>query len=61
MQPDAALDAYVEAALTVNAIPVAPEWLAQIRFNLVIGLRHARAVDAFALPDEAEPAAIFSA
>ncbi len=53
------LDAYIAGAAAVLGIPLRPEWLASIRTNLEVSLRHADAVLAFDLPDEAEPAPVF--
>ena len=55
------LDALIEAGTALLGIPVDPAWHESIRFNLEVTLRHAAAVEAFQLPDEAEPAPVFRA
>ena len=55
------LDAYIAAAARALGIPLEPAWLPQVRTNLEVTLTHAARVEAFALPDEAEAAAVFRA
>jgi hypothetical protein len=45
----------------VLALPVEPQWLAAIKTNLEVNLRMAAFVAEFALPDETEPAPVFTA
>jgi Protein of unknown function (DUF4089) len=59
--PSDPLDDFVQAAARVLALPVEPQWLAAIKSNLDVNLRLAAFVAEFALPDEAEPAPIFTA
>jgi hypothetical protein len=59
--PDDPLDAYIDAAAKLLAIPLEPEWKPAVRFNLEATLKLAAEVDAFALPDDAEPAPVFGA
>ena len=59
--PSDPLDDFVQAAARVLALPVEPQWLAAIKTNLDVNLRLAAFVAEFALPDEAEPAPIFTA
>ena len=54
-----ALAAYVVAAAQALDLTVRPEWLDGVTTNLAITLRLARLVDAFPLPDEAEPVPVF--
>lgn len=61
MEDEASLEPYIDAALALAGIPVAPEWMRAIRFHLAVSLRHARRVEEFALPDEAEPAPVYAA
>jgi hypothetical protein len=42
------------------ALPVEEAWRASIRANLEVSLRLGRLVDEFALPDETEPAPVFT-
>jgi hypothetical protein len=51
----------MDAALALLGVAVAPEWRKLIRFQLAVSLAHARRVEAFVLPDEAEPAPVFHA
>ena len=55
------LDDYVDAVAKALALPVEDAWRPAIKANLEVSLRLARMVDSFALPDETEPAPIFSA
>ena len=43
------------------ALPVEEAWRPAVRANLEVSLRLARLVDEFALPDETEPAPVFTA
>ena len=43
------------------ALPVEEAWRPAVRANLEVSLRLARLVDEFALPDETEPASVFTA
>ena len=55
------LDSYIDAVATALALPVEEAWRPAIRANLEVSLRLARLVDEFPLPDETEPASIYSA
>ena len=55
------LDDYIYAVATALALPVEDAWRPAVRANLEVSLRLARLVDGFALPDEAEPASVYSA
>ncbi len=55
------LDNYIDAVATALALPVEEAWRPAVRANLEVSLRLARLVDEFALPDETEPASIYSA
>jgi hypothetical protein len=59
--PPDQLDDFVEAAARVLALPIEPQWLAAIKANLDVNLRLGTFVAEFALPDETEPAPIFTA
>jgi hypothetical protein len=54
------LDAFIEAAARMLALPIEPPWLAAIKANLEVNLRLAAFVAEFALPDETEPAPVFT-
>jgi hypothetical protein len=55
------LDDYIAASARVLALPVKAEWLAAVKANLDVTLKHAALVAEFELPDDAEPAPIFTA
>ena len=53
------LAAWIVAALAL--LPLEDAWRPAVRANLEVSLRLARLVDEFALPDETEPAPVFTA
>jgi hypothetical protein len=55
------LDDYIDAVAKALGLPVEDAWRPAIRANLEVSLKLARMVDEFALPDEAEPANVFTA
>jgi hypothetical protein len=55
------LDEYIDAAAKALALPIEDAWKGAIRANLEVSLRLARLVDEFEMPDEAEPASVFTA
>ena len=55
------LDDYIASAAKALGLTLADSWLRSVRANLEASLRFARLVDEFPLPDETEPASIFSA
>jgi len=55
------LDNYIDAVAAALALPVEEAWRPAVRANLEVSLRLAKLVDEFPLPDETEPASIFSA
>ncbi len=55
------LDDYIDAVARALALPVEDAWRPAIKANLEVSLRLARLVDEFALPDETEPASVFTA
>jgi 1-carboxybiuret hydrolase subunit AtzG-like protein len=55
------LDEYIDAVATALALPVEEGWRPAIKANLDVSLKLARLVDEFALPDETEPAIVYSA
>jgi hypothetical protein len=55
------LDNYIDAVSKALALPVEDAWRPAVRANLEVSLRLAKLVDEFPLPDETEPACIFSA
>jgi hypothetical protein len=55
------LDDFIDAAAKVLALPVEDAWKPAVRANLEVSLKLARLVDEFALPDETEPASVYTA
>lgn len=55
------LDNFIDAVSSALALPVEDAWRPAVRANLEVSLRLARLVDEFPLPDETEPASIYSA
>ena len=55
------LDDYIDAVSKALALPVEDAWKPAVKANLEVSLRLARLVDDFALPDETEPASVYSA
>ncbi len=55
------LNAFIDAAAAALALPVDEAWKPAIAANLRVTLEHAASVEAFSLPDDAEPAAVFKA
>jgi hypothetical protein len=55
------LDAFIAAGTNLLGLTIRPEWRDAIRIHLAISLRHARTVGEFPLPDETDPAPVFSA
>jgi hypothetical protein len=58
---DAELDAFMDASAIVLGVAIAPEWRAAVRANLAVTFRLGGVVAEFELPDEAEPAPVFTA
>lgn len=54
------IDDYIDAVSKALALPVEDAWRPAVRANLEVSLRLGRMVDEFALPDETEPAPIFT-
>ena len=55
------LDDYIDAVSKALRLPVEDAWRPSVRANLDVSLRLARLVDEFPLPDEIEPASVYSA
>jgi len=55
------LDPFIDAAAQALQLPVEAAWRPAIAANLRVTLEHAASVEAFALPDDAEPGPIFKA
>ena len=54
-------DDYIDAVAKALALPFEDAWRPAVRANLYVSLRLARLVDEFQLPDETEPASVYSA
>jgi Protein of unknown function (DUF4089) len=59
--PSGSLDDLVDAAARALDLPVAPEWRGAVKFNLAVTFALAELFADFPLPDEAEPAPVFTA
>jgi hypothetical protein len=55
------LDAFIDAASAVLGLTIEAAWRPAVAANLRVTFEHAASVEAFALPDDAEPAPIFKA
>ena len=55
------LDALIDAGAAALGLPINPAWRDAIRLHLGISLDLAASVDTFKLPDEADPAPVFTA
>jgi hypothetical protein len=55
------LENYIDAVGKALALPIEQNWRPAVRANLEVSLRLARLVDEFELPDESEPASVYSA
>jgi hypothetical protein len=55
------LDDYIDAVGRALALPIQDAWRPAIRANLEVSLKMARLVDEFSMPDEIEPASVFTA
>jgi hypothetical protein len=55
------LDDFIDAAAHALGLPIEEAWRPAIAANLRVTLEHAAAVEAFPLPDDAEPGPIFKA
>ncbi|WP_315762502.1 MULTISPECIES: DUF4089 domain-containing protein [unclassified Bradyrhizobium] len=55
------LDDYIDAVGNALELPIEDAWRPAIRANLEVSLKMARLVDDYQLPDETEPASVFTA
>ena len=55
------VDALVAASAKALGLWIDPRWQKSVAFNLRLIMQHAALVDAFALPDDAEPSPIYHA
>ena len=55
------LDDYIDSVGKALGLPIEDSWRPAVRANLEVSLRLGRLVDEFPLPDETEPASVYSA
>ena len=55
------LDAYIDSAAALLALPLEPDWKPAVRANLEVTLKLAALVGEKELPDDAEPAPVYQA
>lgn len=55
------IDDYIASLAKALSLPIDDSWRPAVRANLEVSLRMAKLVDEFPLPDETEPASVFSA
>jgi hypothetical protein len=55
------IDDYIASVAAALGLPIEDAWKAAVRANLEVSLRMARLVDEFPLPDDTEPASVFTA
>jgi len=55
------LDDFIDAAARAFRLPIEPDWKPAVKANLDVTLKHAALVAEFELPDDAEPAPIYTA
>lgn len=61
MPDDEAFDALIDAVAPLLGLAIEPGWRRAIRTHLGITFRHAQAVAEVHLPDEIDPAPVFTA
>jgi len=54
------IDAFIDSGCRLLGVVVQDEWRAAIRLHLRLSLDHAHHVGEFELPDEADPAPVFT-
>jgi len=58
---DGDIDDFIDSGSRLISVAIRPEWRDAIRLHLAISLGHARNVAEFPLPDDIDPAEVFSA
>jgi 1-carboxybiuret hydrolase subunit AtzG-like len=58
---DSELDTYIDASSSALGFTIDEAWKPAVRANLKVSLNLARQVDEFTLPDESEPANVYTA
>jgi len=58
---DASLDTLIDASARSLGLPLQPAWKPAVKANLEVTLKHAALIAEFELPDDVEPAPIFTA
>jgi 1-carboxybiuret hydrolase subunit AtzG-like len=61
LEPADPLDSLIDASAQALALPLDPAWKGAVKANLDVTLRLAGAYADFPLPDDAEPAPVFTA
>jgi hypothetical protein len=59
--PGDSIDDYIASVAKALGLKIEDAWRPAVRLNLEVSLRMARLVDEFPLPDESEPANVFTA
>jgi hypothetical protein len=54
-------DAWIISSAAMLGLPIEAAWMPAIRANVEVTFRLAKLVDAFPLPDDAEPAPVYEA
>jgi Protein of unknown function (DUF4089) len=55
------LDELIDASASALSLPIEDAWKPAVKANLEVTLSLARLIDEFALPDETEPACVYTA
>ena len=55
------LEAFINVGARLLGLTIRDEWRAMVRLHLSVILEHARTVGEFPLPDDTDPAPVFSA
>ena len=55
------LDDFIDTAARALGLPMEENWRPAVAANLRVTLEHAAAVEAFSLPEDAEPGPVFKA
>jgi Protein of unknown function (DUF4089) len=58
---NAELEAFMDASAVVLRLTIEPAWRAAVRSNVLVTFRLGQLIWDFELPDEAEPAPVFTA
>ncbi len=61
VKPTDSLDDYIDVVGKALALPIEDAWKPAVRANLEVSFKLAKLVDEFPLPDETEPASVYTA